>query len=819
MLRNKLLLSIMFWMAALAGAFSAPHTFKTQANVMVEMTLTAKNHYTDPFNQVLLDVVFIDLAGHELRVPAFWAGGDLWKARYASPLVGTHRFRSECSETGDGGLQGVSGQVEISAYHGDNPLYQHGPLRAAPDHRYLEHVDGTPFFWLGDTWWMGLCHRLHWPDEFQQLTADRKAKGFNVIQIVAGLYPDMFPFDPRGANEAGFPWETNYASIRPAYFDAADLRLRYLVDQGFTPCIVGAWGYFMPWMGVKKMEAHWRYLIARYGALPVAWCAAGEANLPWYLAKGFPYDDRNQVHDWTEVMRYIRATDPWHRPLTLHPTGINELSSRHATDDSALLDFDMLQTPHGKQEAVAPTVNTVRHSYAAKPTLPVIDGEASYEMLNNNIPAEWSRRMFWLCLMNGAAGHTYGANGIWQCNRPGQPHGASPHGGNYGTIPWNEAMHLPGSEQIGFGKRFFEQFAWQDFRPHPQWARSTQCLLNGSDWIWFPEGNPAVNAPAEKRFFRRTFVLTADREVTGARLRAAADNKFMARLNGAKIGGGDDWSNPRQFNDLARLLKPGTNILAIEAENLPYSGNNPAGLIAVLELKFADGSASQIVSDGVWRSAKSAAAGWTNQDFDDTAWTNAMSVAHYGKASWGKIDGQANDIFGPQSTGIPGVVRVIYAPVAEPIEVRQLGGSESYGVEYFDPVSGVTTPGGEVQSDANGLWTCSPPAGINHDWVVVLKLKKKDTASLPRHLTLSNEQTAWDFDWSNGTLRGNWFDNKLTGHRFVLSGARELGLNFSAAIDRVAEPFARAEDFEVTAAHRESAEAAVFELRSRSLPV
>ena len=135
---------------------------------------------------------------------------------------------------------------------------------------------------------MGLCHRLHWPDEVKTLAADRKAKGFNVIQIVAGLYPDMHPFDPRGANEAGFPWEKEYARIRPEYFDAADQRLQYLVDEGFTPCIVGAWGYFMPWMGVEKAKQHWRYLIARYGALPVVWCAAGEANLPWYLAKPFP---------------------------------------------------------------------------------------------------------------------------------------------------------------------------------------------------------------------------------------------------------------------------------------------------------------------------------------------------------------------------------------------------------------------------------------------------------------------------------------------------------------------------------------------------
>src|SRR5208282_3226097 len=99
-------------------------------------------------------------------------------------------------------------------------------------------------------------------------------------------------------------------------------------------------------------------------------------------------DDRNQVHDWTDVMRYIRATDPWHRLLTVHPTGIGPLTSRHATDDSALLDFDMLQTPHGRLSAVAPTVQTVRQSYAAEPTLPVIDGEASYEMLNDTLPTE-----------------------------------------------------------------------------------------------------------------------------------------------------------------------------------------------------------------------------------------------------------------------------------------------------------------------------------------------------------------------------------------------------------------------------------------------
>jgi hypothetical protein len=127
---------------------------------------------------------------------------------------------------------------------------------------------------------MGLCARLKWPEDFQSLAADRKAKGFNVIQIVAGLYPDMPAFDERGANEAGFPWEQAYRRIRPEYFDAADRRIFYLVEQGLVPCVVGAWGYHLPWLGEDKMKQHWRYLVARWGALPVVWCAAGEGTMP-----------------------------------------------------------------------------------------------------------------------------------------------------------------------------------------------------------------------------------------------------------------------------------------------------------------------------------------------------------------------------------------------------------------------------------------------------------------------------------------------------------------------------------------------------------
>lgn len=451
-------------------AVRAGETVTAEANRLAEIVFTAQKEHGDPFNDVLLDVVFTTPKGEQVRVPAFWAGGRKWRARYSSPQVGEHSFRTVCSDTADKGLHDSAGKVEIRPYRGENPLYRRGPIRVASDHRHFVYGDGTPFFWLGDTWWMGLCERLNWPDDFKTLARDRHDKGFNVIQIVAGLYPDMGAFDERGRNEAGFPWERDYRRIRPEYFDRADERLQYLADQGFVPCIVGAWGYHLPWLGVERMKKHWRYLVARYGALPVVWCAAGEVNLPYYLEKGFPRGGEKQAADWEDVIRYLRKINAFGRPITVHPTGLPPLSGRALYKDQGLLDFDMLQTGHGGQQDLAPTIRTLRKSYGAMPTMPVVNGEVCYEALLGRIPAEVVRLMFWTEVLSGAAGHTYGANGIWQVNRKDKPYGKSPHGGDYGHIPWDEAMKLPGSGQLGLAKRLLEKYPWHRFESHPGWA-------------------------------------------------------------------------------------------------------------------------------------------------------------------------------------------------------------------------------------------------------------------------------------------------------------------------------------------------------------
>ena len=160
-----------------------------QANRVIEIRLQSKKTYRNPFLELELDAVVTRPDGQQLRVPMFWAGEQEWRLRYASHQLGTHSWRTECTDRDNAGLHGIQGTLQVVPYEGDNPLYRHGPLRVTQDQRHFEHADGTPFFWLGDTWWKGLCRRLTWQG-FQELTADRNKKGFTVIQIVCGTYPD-----------------------------------------------------------------------------------------------------------------------------------------------------------------------------------------------------------------------------------------------------------------------------------------------------------------------------------------------------------------------------------------------------------------------------------------------------------------------------------------------------------------------------------------------------------------------------------------------------------------------------------------------------
>lgn len=454
---------------------------------MVEWTIESRKQYADPFNDVDVDVVF-SKDGRVWRVPTFWKGSQRWGVRFAPPEPGDYDYHLESTDRSNPDLNGHSGHVAIVPYTGSNPLLKHGMIRVSANRRYFEHTDGTPFYWLGDTWWMGLSDRLPWSG-FQELTANRKAKGFTVVQVAAGLVPseEVCPRDPGCGNEGGPVWQPGFARINPAYFDAADRRIQWLVDAGIVPEIEGAYNTILAQMGVVKMKQHWRYIIARYGAYPVFWNLADEiTDPPPAIAARFPKSMRSWLSPpgWTEIARYVRVTDPYHHPVTVNesvqPADI-------PLQDDRLMDFEQIQAGHLGWTSLGNEVMEVNQRYARTDRIrPVVVGEIGYEMIGGENLQDAQRMEFWLGMLNGAAGVTYGAAPTYEVNNPNKPLRRL----QYTFLTWEEGMNLPGSYQIGLSGKLLQQYPWWQFTPHPEWVipRGT-TLLDPHEGKEFDAGN------------------------------------------------------------------------------------------------------------------------------------------------------------------------------------------------------------------------------------------------------------------------------------------------------------------------------------------
>ncbi len=469
---GHLLLVFVACVSAFASRAAAA-TLTTTTHRAVEWSVTSARDRADPFAEVELDAIVRDTAGRELRLPGYWAGGRTWRFRFSSGTPGNFRYATVCSDATDSGLHAQAGTITVTTAPDEkNILLRHGPLRLSDDRRHFAHADSTPFFWLADSWWFGMTSRLRFPGEFRTLLDDRVAKGFSAIQFAIAFPCDIAPFDPRGANEAGHAWTADFGTIDPAYFDLTDQRVRAIVDAGLVPNIVGAWGYYLPRMGVEKMKRHWRYVIARYGAWPVVWTVAGESTLVYYDFKaGSPEQTAArtaQVQGWSEVAKHLRATDPFHRLVTVHP-GPNSGMMRPLTD-MASLDFIFLQPGHSDWETLPHALDHLARARREFPDRPSLMGEVCFEgMHGGGSGPKIQRFLFWSTVLSGAPGFSYGTDTTWQFNRRDEPFGPSPHGMAWGNIPWEEGYQWAGSTHVGLGRKILADIEWWRLEPHREW--------------------------------------------------------------------------------------------------------------------------------------------------------------------------------------------------------------------------------------------------------------------------------------------------------------------------------------------------------------
>jgi hypothetical protein len=499
-------------------------------HMVTELEFSANARGGDPFLDTEIDALFTEPAGREVRVPAFWSGGNRWKVRYAPRIPGRHAFRVVVSK-GPAQLAGdLAGTIDAAPYSGENPLLKRGPVHLSKNRRYFAHADGTPFFWLADSWWHAMSSRLTM-DGFKTLVADRVAKGFNVIQFAVANPCDIAPFDDRGGNEAGHAWTKDFGAINPAYWDLTDRRVEYLVEQGLLPSIVGTWGYYLHFMGEEKMKRHWRYVIARYRAFPVAWILCGESRLPWYPLIGKGTDDGyRQMLGWTELSRFVRDLNTTGRLLGIHP---GPPLWFHNAAYPALSDYSAIDVYYGmgghgggnEYRHVLHCLKDMAAWRAANPGKISIIGELCWEGMHGGSAGPFIQRVqFWGAVLGGAPGHCYGTDSLWQMNSRDKPFGESVSGFTWGNWPWEEAMHWPGSTYVSVGKRILERFEWWRLEPHPEWLSATEdkdgCGLIAA----------AAGIPDSVRLFY--FVRTTKLQLLKLEPRARYIGTFISPLDG-----------------------------------------------------------------------------------------------------------------------------------------------------------------------------------------------------------------------------------------------------------------------------------------------
>lgn len=326
-------------------------------------------------------------------------------------------------------------------------------LRVDPSGRFLTTDEGLPFFYLGDTAWE-LFHRLN-REEAGSYLRDRAEKGFSVIQAVAlaeldGLnQPNAYGHLPLIDNDPTRPTLVNGPDND--YWDHVDWIVEEANALGLFIAMLPTWGdkWNKKW-GVgpeiftpENARSYGRWLGSRYRDHDMIWVVGGDRPI------------ESPVHREIVVAmaRGLREGDGGAHLITFHPVGGQGSAEYFHEED--WLDFNMRQNGH---EVNFGRYANTRADYDRQPVKPVMDGEPVYEdhpvsfnagELGHTVSADVRRALYW-DVFSGAHGHTYGHHSIWQMWQPGRDPINGP------LMPWYEAIHQPGSRQMGLGRRLIE---------------------------------------------------------------------------------------------------------------------------------------------------------------------------------------------------------------------------------------------------------------------------------------------------------------------------------------------------------------------------
>ena len=431
----------------------------TAQDDVVRVWRAAEWQFSDPGGAAPIDGVFTGPDGSEIRRRSFRIAAGRVAIRFAPTLPGPWSLRWD----GGDALASAGGTIGFEAMpaDGEGPL-RHGFLRVAPERTHLEHRDGTPFLWLGDTHWRftseswDTSNKPGWSSQFRGSVDRRVQQGFSVYQA------NLMVLD-WGADTSRYFVDDGDELDLDFLREVVDPRLRYVADAGLVIALGLGWHQAVD-ERPERLERLARHVVARYGAYPVVWTLGGEVP-------GYEPELRQQRLDrWRRVAELIRSDDGYRHPITSHATNERPLPAYYAEEPW----FDLALNQHGHGDLdLSPT--HYAEFFARHPGIPMVEGETLYEALTSveaagrrTVDDTMVRQAAYRAMQSGCCGFSYGAQGGWN--------GAWERGSfrdMWGDRAWYDGVDLPGAEQLGYLRRFYEALPWHRLRP------VTDCFVAG----------------------------------------------------------------------------------------------------------------------------------------------------------------------------------------------------------------------------------------------------------------------------------------------------------------------------------------------------
>jgi hypothetical protein len=444
-----------------------------------ELKLESSSNYGNPVQEASLKAVFTSPRGSSRTVYGFWDGGSAWKVRFAPNETGHWTYKTVCSDPNNKGLHNQTGDLVCTDPTGKTRFTQHGPIRVSEDQRSLAHEDGTPFFYMADTAWNGPL--LSTPEEWQTYIKERSRQKFDAVQWSASHWRAA----PQGDREHRMAYRGgDRIEIIPTFFQGLDQKAEALAQAGILNVPVMLWAYagganpkINPGVSLSDDQAILlaRYMLARWGDLPVMWILAGDGDYRGPKAAR-----------WKKIGRAV-FEGVAHGPVTMHPGGMQWIWEEFK--DEPWYDVVGYQSGHNDDDETLRWMSAgpETEDWTKMPHRPFINLEAPYE---NHLaykskkpitPETMRHAMYWTLLNTPTAGVTYGGHGIWGWDDGTRP--PTDHPGTGTPMPWQKALTMPGAEQIKYLVDFFTSVDFSRLRPTPAFVVNQPGASNPTHYV------------------------------------------------------------------------------------------------------------------------------------------------------------------------------------------------------------------------------------------------------------------------------------------------------------------------------------------------